>query len=94
MKRNGANSAFHEAIGDTMAISVMSKPHLNRLGLTNNDNDHNNSDEVEGLDMLLLLGLEKIPFLPYAFILDKWRMEVFKGKIPPKNYNAAWWDLR
>ena len=30
---NGANSAFHEAIGDTVALSVMSPKHLKTIGL-------------------------------------------------------------
>ena len=31
--RNGANSAFHEAVGDTIALSVMSRNHLETIGL-------------------------------------------------------------
>ena len=90
-----------------MAISVMSKTHLDRLGLnTDDDSDENkdnrndngrnenNGGESNELDLLVLLGLEKIPFLPYAYILDKWRWDVFSGKIQPENYNAAWWEMR
>jgi hypothetical protein len=35
--KNGANSAFHEAIGDTMALSVMTMKHLKKIGLVDND---------------------------------------------------------
>ena len=31
--RKGANSAFHEAVGDTLALSVMTPSHLHNLGL-------------------------------------------------------------
>ena len=31
----GANSAFHEAVGDTIALSVMTPNHLQKLGLIN-----------------------------------------------------------
>lgn len=31
--RDGANCAFHEALGDTIALSVLSRTHLRRLGL-------------------------------------------------------------
>ena len=89
-----------------MAISVMSKTHLDRLGLNtddadkdDDDNNKDNRDNNDGgkeneLDLLVLLGLEKIAFLPYAYILDKWRWDVFSGKIKPEHYNAAWWEMR
>ena len=31
--RDGANGGFHEAIGDTIALSVQSRKHLQTLGL-------------------------------------------------------------
>ena len=83
-----------------MAISVMSKPHLDRLGLfagksgREEDEEEDEEEAQKTLDLLLLLGLEKIPFLPYAYILDKWRFDVFSGKIKPENYNSAWWEMR
>lgn len=33
--RSGANAAFHEAIGDTIALSVMTPGHLQAIGLLN-----------------------------------------------------------
>ena len=39
--KNGANCAFHEAIGDTITLSVLSRTHLERLKLiepSKNDN--------------------------------------------------------
>ena len=35
--RAGANSGFHEAIGDTIALSVMSPKHLKKLDLIESD---------------------------------------------------------
>jgi peptidyl-dipeptidase A len=43
---------------------------------------------------LLDTALEKVAFLPFGLLVDKWRWEVFAGKIKPENYNAAWWELR
>ena len=42
--RDGANCAFHEAIGDTIALSVLSMTHLRLLGL-DTGSDVNNSSE-------------------------------------------------
>ena len=36
--KNGANSGFHEAIGDTIALSVMTTKHLARINLLNSAN--------------------------------------------------------
>ena len=44
--------------------------------------------------MLLEKALEKISFLPFGLLIDKWRWEVFSGKITPDHYNQAWWDLK
>jgi hypothetical protein len=35
--KNGANSGFHEAIGDTIALSVLTPKHLKTIGLIQND---------------------------------------------------------
>lgn len=37
--RRGANPAFHEAIGDTMALSVISPQHLQKIGLVKDYHD-------------------------------------------------------
>jgi peptidyl-dipeptidase A len=39
-------------------------------------------------------ALEKIAFLPFGLLIDKWRWQVFSGEIPPDKYNQAWWQLR
>ena len=31
--KNGANSAFHEAIGDTIAMAVLTTKHLKKINL-------------------------------------------------------------
>ncbi len=39
-------------------------------------------------------ALEKVAFLPFGLLIDKWRWEVFSGQVKPDDYNKAWWDLR
>jgi peptidyl-dipeptidase A len=86
--RNSANDGFHEAIGDTIALSVTPE-YLKKIGLID-------SVPPPSADIGLLLhrALEKVAFLPFGLMIDKWRWEVFSGKIPPSEYNKAWWDLR
>ena len=45
-------------------------------------------------DYLLQQALEKVAFLPFGLVIDKWRWEVFSGQVKPEQYNKAWWDLR
>jgi peptidyl-dipeptidase A len=86
--QDSAMDAFHEAIGDTIALSVTPE-YLEEIGLI---------AEVPpaGDDIPLLLkdALDKIAFLPFGMILDQWRWKVFSGEVPPERYNAAWWELR
>jgi peptidyl-dipeptidase A len=39
-------------------------------------------------------GLNKIAFLPFGLLIDKWRWQVFSGEIAPEEYNKGWWRLR
>ncbi len=86
--RNGANDGFHEAIGDTVALSITPQ-YLKDIGLI---------DEVPAssndLGMLMKKALEKIAFVPFGLMIDQWRWKVFNGEISAEEYNAGWWRLR
>ena len=84
--RNSANDGFHEGLGDTIALSV-TPAYLKRLGLA----DKPPADE---LTPLMERALEKIAFLPFGILVDKWRWEVFSGRVAPASYNRRWWELR
>ncbi|ENN74047.1 hypothetical protein YQE_09338, partial [Dendroctonus ponderosae] len=36
----------------------------------------------------------KITFLPFGYLMDLWRWDVFSGKTAPEDYNCKWWELR
>lgn len=86
--RNGANDGFHEAIGDSVALAI-TPTYLKQLGLI---------DQVPPADtdipLELRTALDKIAFLPFGLLIDKWRWQVFSGQIKPADYNQAWWQLR
>jgi peptidyl-dipeptidase A len=86
--RNGANDGFHEAIGDTIALSVTPE-YLKKVGLLPTV-----PDSSKDIGLLLYKALEKVAFLPFGLMIDKWRWQVFSGEIPPDQYNASWWKLR
>jgi peptidyl-dipeptidase A len=87
--RNAANTAFQEAIGETISLSVINPTHLKKIGLLKNFQPTN---EIE-INFLLKLALKKIPFLPFTYLVDKWRYNVFRGIITPENYNQKWWEM-
>ena len=86
--RDSANDAFHEAIGDTIALSV-TPPYLKQIGLIDKV-----PDSSADLGFLLNRALDKVAFLPFGYLVDQWRWKVFSGEIGPNDYNKAWWDLR
>ena len=85
---DSANDGFHEALGDTVALSV-TPAYLKSLGLI----DKEPPAEAD-IALLLQTALDKVAFLPFGLTIDKWRWEVFSGKIPPAQYNQAWWELK
>jgi peptidyl-dipeptidase A len=86
--QNSANDGFHEAVGDTIALSITPE-YLKQIGLIDSVPPPSGDTKY-----LLDSALEKVAFLPFGLLVDKWRWDVFSGKIKPENYNKAWWDLR
>ncbi|CAN5824529.1 M2 family metallopeptidase [soil metagenome] len=86
--RDSANDAFHEAIGDTIALSV-TPPYLKQIGLIDKV-----PDQTADIGFLLQRSLEKVAFLPFGYLVDQWRWKVFSGEVGPGDYNNAWWTLR
>ncbi|MFK7843322.1 MAG: M2 family metallopeptidase [Sphingorhabdus sp.] len=87
---DGANDGFHEAIGDMIALSITPE-YLVQVGLLDADKVPS-ADKDTGL--LLRQAMDKVAFLPFGLLVDKWRWGVFKGDIAPADYTSAWHDLK
>ncbi|WP_090323032.1 M2 family metallopeptidase [Duganella sp. CF517] len=86
--RNGANDGFHEAIGDTVALSI-TPDYLKKAGLMEQ------APEADAdVGDLLKRALSKVAILPFAYSVDKWRWDVYAGKTKPDDYDKTWWQLR
>jgi peptidyl-dipeptidase A len=85
----GANDAFHEAIGDTITLSLTPQ-HLQKIGLMPPLKD----DQETLIDAQMKRALAKIAFLPFGKLIDQWRWDVFSGAIKPADYEKSWWRLR
>jgi len=87
--RDGAHGGFHEAIGDTVLLS-MTPGYLSLVGLL--DSAEESPEAV--INRQMLQALDNIAFLPFGKLIDEWRWDVFSGETTPDEYNAAWWELR
>ena len=83
--KNGANDGFHEAIGDFIGLSALTPTYLNQIDLLDRV-----PGEAEDIPFLLKMALDKIAFLPFGLMVDRWRWGVFDGDTTPAEYNAAW----
>lgn len=87
---NGANDGFHEAVGDTVALSI-TPDYLVQIGLLDQAQVPSADKDI---GLLLRQAMDKVAFLPFGLLVDKWRWGVFSGQIKPAGYNAAWTALR
>ncbi len=86
--QSSANDGFHEALGDTIELSITGKylKDIDLLSETGAKQDANST--------LLRMALGKVAFLPFGLMIDKWRWQVFDGRTKPNTYNEDWWKLR
>ncbi|HET9446235.1 MAG TPA: M2 family metallopeptidase [Steroidobacteraceae bacterium] len=89
MFQSSAHDGFHEAIGDTVNLS-MTPGYLHQIGLLGAVKQ---SPEAT-INQQMAQALDKVAFLPFGKLIDEWRWKVFSGEVKPENYNAAWWQLR
>jgi len=87
--QQGANDGFHEGIGDTLALSVTPQ-YLKNIGLL----DTVPANDKAKINVQMKMALDKVAFLPFGLVIDKWRWDVFSGKTPKDKQNEAWWALR
>ena len=93
--RAGANAAFHEAVGDTIAMSAMSPQHLSSVVLGRRLPAPRSKHFAEtDISSLLRMALSRLALITYGYVFEKWRYKVFRGEIPPSQYNTRYWELR
>jgi peptidyl-dipeptidase A len=85
--QDSANDAFHEALGDAIALSATA-PYLKQIGLIDRL-----PSESSDIGQLLDQALDKVAFLPFGLMIDQWRWAVFSGETAAGDYNTSWWEL-
>ena len=87
--RSSAHPGFHEAIGDTITLS-MTPGYLAEVGLIGSAEENREAE----INRQMQMALRGIAVLPWTKLVDEWRWKVFSGEVTPDNYNQAWWELR
>jgi peptidyl-dipeptidase A len=87
---NGAHDGFHEAIGDFIALSITPE-YLVQIGLLEASKVPSPDKDI---GLLLRQAMDKVAFLPFGLLMDKWRWGVFSGATKPADYQKDWTALR
>jgi peptidyl-dipeptidase A len=86
--REGANRAYHEALGSMMGLAAMQKPFLANLGLLP---ANTKTDETK---TLLKDALHYIVFIPFsAGTMSQFEYELYAKNLPADQLNKRWWEL-
>uniref|UniRef100_A0A4W4EFY7 Angiotensin-converting enzyme n=1 Tax=Electrophorus electricus TaxID=8005 RepID=A0A4W4EFY7_ELEEL len=89
--RDGANEGFHEAVGEIMSLSAATPSHLQSLGLLPPDFTEDTETEI---NFLLKQALTIVATLPFTYMLEEWRWQVFQGSIPREQWMLRWWEMK
>ena len=86
--RQGANRAYHEAIGSMMGLAAKQKPFLAGLGLIPAN------AKTDQTQQLLKEALSYVVFIPFASgVMSEWENSFYADKLPADQLNARWWAL-
>ncbi|TAD80220.1 MAG: peptidase M2 family protein, partial [Sphingomonadales bacterium] len=87
---SGANDGFHEAIGDMIALSITPE-YLVQIDMLAPDQVPSADKDI---GLLLRQAMDKVAFLPFGLLLDRYRWGLYDGSIPETATNTGWNDLR
>ena len=86
----GANDGFHEAIGDMIALSITPE-YLVQIDMLKPEQVPSADKDI---GLLLRQAMDKVAFLPFGLLVDRYRWGLFDGSIAMEDANAAWTGLR
>lgn len=86
--REGANRAYHEAMGSLMGLASVQKPFLEKKGIIAAGAQ---SDEIQAL---LKEALNYAVFIPFsAGTMTEFEKSLYADNLPANQINAKWWEL-
>ena len=88
LMREGANRAYHEALGSLMGLAAMQKPFAAGLGLV----DAN--AKTDSIKQLLKDALHYVVFIPWSTgTMSFFEKELYVNNLPQDQFNKRWWEM-
>lgn len=86
--REGANRAYHEALGTMFGMAAMQKPFLEGLGLVDP------ATKIDTTQQLLKEALRYIIALNWqAGTMSEFEYELYSTNLPADQFNKRWWEI-
>ena len=86
--REGANRAFHEAIGSLMGLAATQKAFLAGQEMVPKN------ARVDQFQALLKEALSSVVFIPFsAGTMSRFEHDLYEKNLPADQYNQRWWEL-
>jgi peptidyl-dipeptidase A len=86
--REGANRAYHEAVGSLMGLAAMQPRFVATAGLASG------GARPDPMQVLLQSALNYAVFIPWsAGTMFTFEKELYADELPPERWNARWWEL-
>jgi peptidyl-dipeptidase A len=87
--REGANRAYHEAVGSLLGLASMQRPFVDAIHLIPASNG-----KSDDLQTLLKEALNYIVFIPFsAGTMSQFEYELYAKNLPKDQYNSRWWEI-
>ena len=90
--RTGANPGFHEGVADILSLAVATAGYYQRLGLLGDEVDV--TDMETNINILFSQALSKLVFMPFGYLVDKYRWDLYSGVAELDDMNCHWAKLR
>jgi peptidyl-dipeptidase A len=85
--REGANRAFHEAVGELAKLASEQTPYLVKVGVMPR------GKEPDSMAWLLQSAMESIVFMPFsAGTMSHFERDLYESNLPPSEWQRKWWD--
>jgi peptidyl-dipeptidase A len=86
--REGANRAYHEAIGTMMGLAAMQPRFIEKVGLKTG------GTPPDPMQLRLKEALNYVVFTPWsAGTMFQFEKELYSAELPESRWNARWWEL-
>lgn len=87
LMREGANRAYHEALGTMMGLAAMQQPFVAGIGLADS------AAKMDSMKKLLKDALNYVVFIPWsAGTMSEFEHDLYSNNLSPDQFNARWWE--